>query len=442
MEENAPQNAPILNIAWTRFAQLDEASLSRGRANLRIRRWITVLGVLATLFAILTEIYANQFPGLASLILKILLIATPVLASVLAAFASKSFSNGDWLIKRAGAEEILKEIYLFRTVLKNTPDRRLYLEKRLTEIQRQVYRGLGGELIMKPYNGPLPPPSRFGYEGSDPGFHDLTGDEYYHYRLMDQLNWHVRQVNKANTERTRLYWFILIAGGLGSVLAALGGTFSLWVALTASLTSALIGWQQLRDRDTIVRNYSKVVMELTILSEHWNNLEPEERTDAEFFNMVNSTEDILWSQNVEYIKAMQEALTDASLEKEASLINRVIQESVEADARFKKSLEDSLVNYSADSMTESQKALADRYQKTLGTLSEEASSELVQAELAAMGQAVSQAAQTLAARAAGLSGKLKDIAEEFSEVEIGKDTPMSVLNAILERYPKSGEIKG
>jgi prophage DNA circulation protein len=259
---------------------------------------------------------------------------------------------------------------------------------------------------------------------------------------MDQLNWHVRQVNKANTERTRLYWFILIAGGLGSVLAALGGTFSLWVALTASLTSALIGWQQLRDRDTIVRNYSKVVMELTILSEHWNNLEPEERTDAEFFNMVNSTEDILWSQNVEYIKAMQEALTDASLEKEASLIHRVIQESVEADARFKKSLEDSLVNYAADSMTESQKALADRYQKTLGTLSEEASSELVQAELAAMGQAVSQAAQIIAARAAGLSGKLKDIAEEFSEVEIGKDTPMSVLNAILERYPISGEIKG
>jgi hypothetical protein len=442
MEENTTRNMPILNIAWKRFAQLDAEAVSRSKANLRIRRWIAALGVLATLFAILTELYAKNLPGLPTLILQALLIATPVLASVLAAFATKSFSSGDWLIKRAGAEEILKEIYFFRTILKNTPDRRAYLEKRMTEIQRQVYRGLGGELIIKPYNGPLPPPSRFGYEDSDPGFHDLTGDEYFRYRLKDQLDWHIRQVNKANAERTRLYLFIWLSGGMGSVLAALGGTFSLWVALTASLTSAFIGWQQLRDRDTVVRNYSKVIMELTIIAEHWNNLEPEERTDSEFFNMVNATEDILWSQNVEYIKAMQEALTNASLEKEAGLINRVIKESVEADARFKQSLEDSMVNYMTDTMSESQKKLTERYQSALGTLAEEASSELVQAELAAMGQAISQTAQAIAARAAGLTDKLKEIADEFNGVEISKDTPMSVVNAALARYPKSGEIKG
>ena len=38
--------------------------------------------------------------------------------------------------------------------------------------------------------------------------------------------------------------------------------------------------------DATIKNYSKVVMELTILYDHWQNLEVEERTPAEFYKMV------------------------------------------------------------------------------------------------------------------------------------------------------------
>jgi hypothetical protein len=441
MEENTTKATPLLEIAWLRHAQLDAAATKRSKSHRSIRRWIATFGVLATLFAILTEIYPTNFPATGSVVLKILLIVSPITASALAAYTNKFFSNGDWLIARAGAEEIKKEIYMFRSILQKAPNRRVWLEKRLMKIQRKMFRGMNGELVLEPYVGPIPPGYSPDDPFSDPGFNDLIGNDYYKYRLEHQLTWHIKSVNKNQHERTRLQVFILAFGSAGAVLAALGGPFSLWVALTASLTAAFIGWQELRALDTIIRNYSKVIMELTLLYDHWNNLEPEERSDAEYFQMVSSTEEILWGQNVEYIKSMQEVLKEADLSQEAGLINRILKESVDADARFKQSLSDAVVEQTSGILTEAQEALTERFKEALGTLAEEASSELVQAELAAMGQAISETVQAIA-QAAGIADKLKELADEFAGVEIGRDTPTSVLNDLMSRYPKSNEVKG
>ena len=267
METQHQQVAPILEVAWARFAQLDAASTKRARTHIRMRWWIAALGVIATLFAILT----TQFPNtsLLGIILTGFLIITPLVGSALAAFVGKVFSSGDWLVTRAGAEEILKEIYAYRTILQNTPTRRAWLEKRLEEIQRSVYRGMNGELILEPYEGVLPPPPRFSpeYPNSDPGFNDLTGNEYFRYRLEDQLAWHTREVNRRQRERIRLIVLILVSGVIGSIIAgfsAIGDGLSIWVALPAGFTAAFIGWQELRSLDSVVRNYSKVVLELNI----------------------------------------------------------------------------------------------------------------------------------------------------------------------------------
>jgi hypothetical protein len=366
------------------------------------------------------------------------------MASILAAFVSKFFSTGDWLVTRAGAEEILKEIYAYRTILQNTPTRRVWLEKRLEEIQRSVFSGMNGELILEPYNGTLPPAPRFSpnYPNSDPGFHDLTGNEYFSYRLEDQLNWHTREVNRRQKERTRLQWFILISGGMGALLAAWGPPIALWVALSAAFTSAFIGWQELRSLDSVVRNYSKVIMELNILFDHWKNLEGEEQNQTEFYKTVRSTEDILWGQNVEYIKSMQEALRDSDLEEETSLVNRVIKEQRNSDRRFKQGMTDAIGDYTRESLIDSEETLTETFKSALGTLSEEASSDLVQAELAAMQDAVQEVVENIAERIGSLSSSLNAIKEEFDGVQIDGNTPMSVLNDLMSRYPKTTDAKG
>lgn len=443
METQPQQVTPILEVAWARFAQLDAAASMRARSHLRLRRWIAAFGILATLFAILVTLFPEA--GLLGFILKLFLILSPLVASGLAAYVSKFFSTGDWLVARAGAEEVLKEIYAYRTILQNTPTRRAWLEKRLEEIQRSVYRGMNGELILEPFKGTLPPAPRFSpsYPNSDPGFHDLTGNEYFRYRLEDQLSWHTREVNRRQKERTRLQLLILFSGGMGAFLAAWGSPIALWVALSASFTSAFIGWQELRGLDSIVKNYSKVVVELNILFDHWKNLEGEEQNQTEFYKTVRSTEDILWGQNVEYIKSMQEALKDSDLEEEASLINRVIKEQRNSDSRFRQGIEDATVEFARESMLDSEHALTETYKSTLGSLAEEASSELVQAELAAMQNAIQDAAQNIAERIGlSLSSSLKAIQDEFDGVEIDSNTPMSVLNDLMSRYPKTADVKG
>jgi hypothetical protein len=293
---------------------------------------------------------------------------------------------------------------------------------------------MSGELALEKAPEKIPPYYNPDDPNSDPGFKDLIGSEYITYRLENQLAWHIRKVQKFETERTRLQVYILAAGGFGAFLAAMGSGFSIWVAVTASLGAALIGWQELRNLDPTIKNYSRVIMELMIIYDHWNILEPEERTDAEFFQMVKSTEDVLWSQNIEYIKSMQEVLAKETLE-EAELVNDVLKKAVETDAELKKHMRDSIVDYTSKSMDEARETLEEHFDEVLGSLAEEASSELVQQELAAIGQAVST-------RVTKLSDSLKQIADEFAGVKIGRDTPKEVLNDLLSRYPTTDDVKG
>lgn len=446
MENQEQTITPILEVAWRKFAQYDDTSVKRTAAYTRLRQWIAIFGVLATLFTILTTMYPEndaRFPASGKLILQILLISSPIIASLLAAFTTKFYATGDWLIARAGAEETLKDIYLYRTILQKNPKRREWLENRLAKIQRSVFRGMNGELIMETFKGSVPPLPRFdpNYPNCDPGFKDLTGDEYFKYRLENELSWHIKKINQKQKERTRLQVLILFTGAAGALLAAIGGTLTLWVALTASLTTTLLGWQELKNLDLVVRNYSKVIMEMSIISDHWKNLEAEERTKTEFYRMVSSTENILWSRNVEYIKAMQEALKESSLDEEASLINRVIQEQREADRHFRKNLENAVVGKTTESLEEAVETLTETFEETLGTLAEEASSDVVQAELAAMKEALYNFTESVTNKL-GLSSSIEEIAGEYKDVEVSSNTPRPVLNELLARYPKTSEVKG
>ena len=441
-QEQAPvKRMPILDIAWMRYSQFDQAAEKQENPHYKMRLWIAIFGILATFLAVIVQTYPESFPALGKVILKVLLIIAPLIASALAAFYNDFYGNGSWLVLRAGAEEIKREIYNFRTVLKNDPRRRVWLEKRLAEIQRQVYRGLGGEMVLAPYKGKIPPYYDSSNPDSDPGFHDLTGEEYFTYRLQDQLSWHIGKNTRIQAERIRLRVAILAAGVAGSLLAALGGTLSIWVALTASIVAALLGWTELRHLEPTLKNYSKVIVELMIVSDHWKNLEYEERTNTEFFKMVKGTEKVLWDQNVEYIRSMHEAIADADLE-EAELINNVLNQAVESDRRMKYEMRESLVDYTEKSLSEAEENVVETFEEALVTLAEEASTDLVQQELAVMREAAAEAVDNLVNRASKVRAAIDGIEAEFGHIDFNSKTPASDLHAMMERMPKTGEIKG
>jgi hypothetical protein len=380
MGTETPQHDPILERAWRNYASLDVAANRRSRGFYNLRKWIAGLGILAALFAILIPQFFPRpldtldppFPYYASLGLgvKVLFIAIPILASALAALATKRDSNGSWLIYRAGAEEVKKEIYIYRTVLPRDRARRDYLEKRLGEIQGKVVRHSGGKFAFEGYKGSLPSNYTRKNPAGDPGFHDLTGEEYVRYRLKHQLDWHSNRIKQRKGERRRMTIYILSVGGIGALLAALGGFLAIWVALTASVTAALLAWHELRRVEEIIKNYSKVVVELSILYNRWQILQPEERTAAELEKMVLGCEHVLWTQNGEYVRSMQEALSQADLEKEAALIHEMIQETVDSAQRAKSQLRQNIIETAEAFLADTEQRIVEKSRQIIRTLVE------------------------------------------------------------------------
>jgi hypothetical protein len=340
---------PVLELAWKRFAELNDNSMAHQDDYMKQRRLIIILAVVATFFAIIVDGYSDmigawkiaEFPigTIIEWIFQLLLIMTPIVSSAIAAFSNKFQQGAKYLAMRGAAEEILKEVYLYRTVLQGEDDRHKWLNERLATIQRNMFKAVSGELVLKPYKGNVPPyydPDPVNGYG-DPGFTDLSGQEYLEFRLEDQLAWHIKKIQRLQVERKRIQIFLLLFGGLGALLAALGPGFSIWVALTSSLVAAYVGWEELRGLDLRVTNYSRVILELNLIRDYWMTLDEREKTSEEIVKLVRGTEKILWTQHSEFLKAMQEEFAETE-GKEAQLIENVIQKSKESAEKLQEKI--------------------------------------------------------------------------------------------------------
>lgn len=336
MNEQNSRN-PLLETAWRRYAILDENATSIQKQYMRMRFNMAALGILAVLFAILVDNYSDQVPPIIAIIFRVLLILTPIVVSILAAFSNKFQQGQKYLSYRAAAEGILKEIYTYRAANKKKASREKILSDRLAAIQRDLFRGAGGELVLTEYAGDIPPYYNPDDETSDPGLNDLTGDEYLKYRLEHQLNWHNKKNLEMQRDRKRIQWGILVFGGVGAFLAAWGGALAVWVAFTAAIASALVGWEELRGLDMRVGNYSQVILELNIIRDWWLTLGSSGPTNEDEAKLALQTEKVLYDQNLEWVSAMRKALADAEGD-EAKMIEDFVQEGREGTERIKQKL--------------------------------------------------------------------------------------------------------
>ncbi len=156
--------------------------------------------------------------------------------------------------------------------------------------------------------------------------------------------------------------------------------------------------------------------------------------------MVQDTEELLWSQNSEYIKSMQEALSKNKADD--SLIQEVIQQAVAEDARVKEGIKQVALEGTQKAIREAGDQVIETYKESFGSLAEEAASPLVQTELAAMQQAAAQAAESFVASVTSVGSSIQAIAAEFAGVKVDGDTPVTVLNDLISRYPVNTEPKG
>ena len=65
-----------------------------------------------------------------------------------------------------------------------------------------------------------------------------------------------------------------------------------------------------------------------------------------------------------------------------------------------------------------------------------------QKELESMTRVIQDVGENLIERASAFSSALAQIAKDYEDTEVGRDTSKEELNAILARYPKTADIKG
>jgi hypothetical protein len=145
----------------------------------------------------------------------------------------------------------------------------------------------------------------------------LAPDRYIDVRLDDQLKFLRKKAIALETLLEWLQWGILSVGGLGTLLAAIGHGFDLWVALTTAIATALGTYLSYRGADSTLTNYNQTAIDLENIKGWWTALRPDEQGDPSNVDaLVQHTEQVLATERSGWIQHMQDALANLRKDQE------------------------------------------------------------------------------------------------------------------------------
>ena len=340
----------VLKGAWRTCATYDGIAVREHVAFQRFQATIIVLGLAATLLALienlthrqdLTRGPENHSP------LRWLVVIVPILVSVLIARSARRSDGDRWITLRAAAEEAKTEIYQYRTRTGAYRDeqrqRRQWatlaargvsagkrrdrtqaaggqggppssrrqtriLQARLSRVNDHVVKTHAAMGPLTPYAGPLPPQVA---GSTDDGLSPLDAQGYLRIRVQDQIGYFHQRIRYLDRLRTRLELVAIAAGGAGALAAAFGvGT---WIGLTSGITGAALtyrGYMQVEDN---IVAYNQAASRLADLDRWWHALSPGQRTTKALGYLVSTAEMVLareragWvaqtSETVKYLQA-------------------------------------------------------------------------------------------------------------------------------------------
>ena len=323
---------PTLENAWRRFATYDQNAIIAQKRFLRLRKWILALGVVATILAL---VHSTLKPIEISWVVQVnfylnfLVIATPILVSLLLGGSVKFERGVSWVLLRNSAEAIKKEIYRYRARVEiysqKKQEKKDEIEPREVKLARKVKRV--GERLMKtqvnrtsltPYEGKLPP--QYGAAKDDDGFSDMEPEKYLAWRLEDQLNWYQKKALVLDKQLQRLQWLIYILGGVGTFLAAVG--LEIWIAVTIALVGALTTFLEFKRVETTLTAYNQAATDLDSIRTWWHALPEEDKKDEKkqenFEKLVKNTEAVIQSEHAGWVQEMRDTLAELYGEADAS----------------------------------------------------------------------------------------------------------------------------
>ena len=336
-------NIKLLRDVWQRFATYDTNAVRLQTAFNKIQRWVLVLGLVAVLLALFEKqglelvrrqqikALTNQPQGPESTkpyktleealgTLRYPIIVLPILTAILLAYYNKFRPANKWILLRGSAEAIKREIYRYRSRTGEYSKDRLatnsrddVFHERLEPVSRRLMQTDVNHGALKPYDGPLPPKEVA--QQNDDGFSFLTPERYIELRLEDQLNYYSNRTPKLEKQIKQMQVAILVAGGAGTLLAAVGA--ELWVALTTALSTALTTWLASRQLEETLVRYNQSAADLANVRDWWTKLSPAAKRNAKNIDqLVEVTEKVLETELSGWVQRMENALAQLKAEEE------------------------------------------------------------------------------------------------------------------------------
>ena len=308
----------VLPDAWGRFDNLDLAAVEKEALFRATQLGIQVLTVVATLLAIAIsgsglspKLAVPFFPKLdVHTVLHILMIAIPIMISMLGAFNARFREGNKWLLLRAAAESIKSEIFRYRA------RSGMYSEEQCAQISAPLkladnIKDISTSLTQSEVNRTSLPQRNV----VDPKrLKILSPDAYLRERVEDQINYFVNKTATLYRQLKRLQLWILIVGGLGTFLAAIN--FEVWVALTTALATAFTNKLEIDQVENSLVQYNIALANLRNVQSWWKGLTPWEKSRPKNLDLlVDRTERALERETAGWVQQMQSTL-DKLTEKE------------------------------------------------------------------------------------------------------------------------------
>jgi TRPM family ion channel/conflict system pore-forming effector with SLATT domain/uncharacterized protein DUF4231 len=318
-------NIKLLHDAWQRFATYDATGVRLQKAFKNIQFWILALGLIAVFLAVFEKegqelVKHQQMLHNALGWLRYPIIVIPIVTAILLAYYNKFRPANKWILLRGSAEAIKREIYRYRSRTGDYSKDRLttnsrddVFHERLEPVSRRLMQTDVNHGALKPYDGPLPPKEVA--QKNDDGFSFLTPEHYIELRLEDQLNYYSNKTPKLETHVKRMQVAILVAGGAGTLLAAVHA--ELWVALTTALATALTTSLASRQLEETLVRYNQSSADLANVRDWWTKLSPAaKRNPKNIDQLVEVTEKVLETELSGWVQRMENALAQLKAEEE------------------------------------------------------------------------------------------------------------------------------
>ena len=317
------QEEPVLKDAWQRFATYDGLAVRLRRVFTRTQAAILVLGVAATLLALIDD-------RLKEPALHWAVIVVPILTSVLIAVAGRRALGQRWVVLRAAAESIKAEIYRYRALeafpvnghAQGAGGRQRDLAARLNAIEARLLQTEASSGPLAPYQGPLPP-EMYGAARDDDGLSPLAAGRYLRIRAGDQLTYYHGRIRTLNRTRNLLQFLAIALLAAGTILAA--GGLEVWIGLTAGAAAAALAYLGYLEVDNSIVTYNQTASRLAGQDRKWRALSPERQNEpASVKRLVARCEEILAAEQSGWVQQMNDTLEDLRREQ-ASAASRLEQ---------------------------------------------------------------------------------------------------------------------